>query len=154
MSSFSEHSGHADRPSRHGRHEDANRQARPVSLIFKRELLKRVPRVGRAESKPHSVKAVSTGPTLMRSAVQSTRQGSRLVFWTITEKCHVIDIDPHVPDFFKQAATHFIELGVRKGANIGRILCGAHLASPCLWERNSLGHQRRGQFGAQLFPAL
>ncbi len=43
MSSFSEHSGHADCPSRHGPHEDANWQARPVSLIFKRELLKRVP---------------------------------------------------------------------------------------------------------------
>jgi len=43
MSSSSEHSGHTDRPSRYGPHEDANEQARPVSLIFKPELLKRVP---------------------------------------------------------------------------------------------------------------
>ncbi len=46
MSSFSGHSGHTNggrSPAPDGHDDDAIRQARPVSLIFKRELLKRVP---------------------------------------------------------------------------------------------------------------
>src|SRR4051812_34247792 len=46
MSSFSENASHTNdgrSPSSDGHDDDAIRQARPVSLIFKRELLKRVP---------------------------------------------------------------------------------------------------------------
>jgi predicted DNA-binding transcriptional regulator AlpA len=46
MSSISEHAGHTNGGrslSSDGHDDDAIRQARPVSLIFKRELLKRVP---------------------------------------------------------------------------------------------------------------